>query len=257
MSDNPPGGPQAPIDFEPPVTPSGQPQSVFGQWTAVPAPSPIVPQYFPPTQGASGPVPPGGAGGYVYPVPVRPPARRNRGAAAAIWVLIAAVVIAAAVKLVWSAPPASAPAPPTVVWTPAPSSGLTPYPTAVPTTPGAPATTVPVPPVPTGNFSGFCIAYFVFSIDVTTGWDSYANAVAQNQTTPALALAEQFSSDVQSVQGANPPVHLQSNVDAVTSDLTESVNVLRTGSVAGLPNPADVFSNIQALRAGADAYCNQ
>lgn len=254
-----------PIDFEPPVV-SGQPQSVFGQWTAVPAAAPTMqpttPPYLPPSQGAGGPVgPPGSPGAhYGYPTAAPAPVRRNKGAAAAIWLLIAVVAVAAVVKLVSTPSPSPAPpAPPTTAWTPEPSSRPTSYPTNTATqgTSGLPTAGVSAPPAPTGNFGGFCIAYFVFSIDVTAGWDSYTTALAQNQIAPALTLVEQFSSDAQSVQGADPPVYLQADVDSVASDLAQSVDALRTGFVSGLPTTVDVFNNIQNLQAGADAYCNQ
>jgi len=101
----------------------------------------------------------------------------------------------------------------------------------------------------------FCTTYYVFSINVSASWASFADAVTQGDASGALALAAQFQGQASAMQQSDPPPALGAALDTVVHDLQETQAVLASGTVSGLPDVNATRTDITDLQAASDSAC--
>jgi len=129
---------------------------------------------------------------------------------------------------------------------------------APPTIPPSPTVTTVPTPLPSSTETAadaFCLSYYVFSIDVTTGWPTFAATVAKGNASGALTMVTQFHSEAHAMQQADPPTVLGPQIDTVVGDLQTAQDALSKGSVSGIPDTDAIWANIAALQTDTDPLC--
>jgi len=164
----------------------------------------------------------------------RPP---NHAGVNWLWALIIVLVAVAVVRFgSWASPPKA--------------------PATVPYTPASPVPLPSADPGVTPASDAFCAAYFIFSIDVATSWADFEKAVSRGDTATASDLVTQFHTEAQAMQHSDPPPDVGPSINAVVINLQASQDARSTGQAAGVPAPADTWSDIQSLQAVVDPVCS-